>query len=61
MLPPGNQLNEKVICNNLLDWWWPLRFDPGERPLYLTFTEVDSIGKRIVSRIPDNKDTLEDG
>lgn len=52
---PGEQVNEKVICNNLFALWWPLRFHPSKRPVYLTFSEVSNLSHSIVS----GRDTFE--
>jgi len=57
---PGKQLNEKVICN-LLNLWWPLRFDPGGRPVYLAFAEVHSISAKIISGGQVNASSLRMG
>ena len=40
VLRPMTYLNEKVICNYVLDQWWNVRFIPGRRPIYLQFAKV---------------------
>lgn len=44
----GEQLSEMVICNNLLDCWWAVRFDNRDRPIYLPFLEVNDLGWAII-------------
>jgi hypothetical protein len=56
------QLSEKVICNNLLDHWWDVRFSPGKRPIYLAFAEVHELSGDIAHKgIAGSELTLETG
>jgi hypothetical protein len=55
------QLNEKIICNHLLDQWWDLRFSPGKRPIYLAFTEVHQMCLEMTGGYLDSDLSLEDG
>ena len=61
VLEDGRQVSEKVICNNILQHWWDVRFSPGERPIYLPFTEVHMLSWKISHGGQEDWTSLDDG
>ena len=58
---PNRRLDEKAICNYLLDCWWDLRFVPHTRPIYLLFEKVHRLSRAIVNNIPPHPESFESG